>query len=308
MQTPHICGGVMIREIHIFKEGQTLYKDVIVENKDLDTSSVMMLVATSAKKLQEWKIDSMEIERFRYVYMNSHDTQFIVTMDRQSSIQKVNEAMMSLVSKFMTVFESSLENSEWKSTDFSPFGVGFRKIVGKIPVKLCLAGHGGTGKTTLLELATLPSRGPPQEYVPTFFGDKALLKADFDPYIFSIFDLGGQDRFVQEWGKIIRSGSLVVIVTDSTEDNMAWTKRVAYPVLKTELPYARAIAIANKQDLKGALSPEEVGKRLGVPAYGMQANQRDFRDRWLKLLRALAFEEIDFTVVGEILEPEKQLD
>ncbi len=300
------CKGdrAMIREIHIFKEGHTLYEDVIVGNKDLDTSSVMMLVATSAKKLQEWKIDSMEIERFRYVYMNSHDTQFIVTMDRQSSIQKVNEAMMSLVSKFMTVFESSLETNEWKSTDFSPFGVGFRKIVGKIPVKLCLAGHGGTGKTTLLELATLPSRGPPQEYIPTFFGDKALLKADFDPYIFSIFDLGGQDRFVQEWSKIIRSGSLVVIVTDSTKDNMAWTKRVAYPVLKTELPYARAIAIANKQDLKGALSPEEVGKRLGVPAYGMQANQRDFRERWLKLLRALAFEEIDFTVVGEIAELE----
>jgi small GTP-binding protein len=229
-------------------------------------------------------------------------------MDRQSSIQKVNEAMMSLVSKFMTVFEGSLENNEWKSTDFSPFGVGFRKIVGKIPVKLCLAGHGGTGKTTLLELATLPSRGPPQEYVPTFFGDKALLKADFDPYIFSIFDLGGQDRFVQEWGKIIRSGSLVVIVTDSTKDNMAWTKRVAYPVLKTELPYARAIAIANKQDLKGALSPEEVSQHLGVPAYGMQANQRDFRERWLKLLKDLAFEEIDFAIVGEIVDQEIQSD
>ena len=298
----------MIREIHIFKEGQTLYQDVIVGNKDLETASVMMLVATSAKKLQEWKIDSMEIERFRYVYMNSHDTQFIVTMDRQSSIQKVNEAMMSLVSKFMTVFESTLENNEWKSTDYSPFGAGFRKIVGKIPVKLCLAGHGGTGKTTLLELATLPSRGPPQEYVPTFFGDKALLKADFDPYIFSIFDLGGQDRFVQEWGKIIRSGSLVVIVTDSTKDNMAWTKRVAYPVLKTELPYARAIAIANKQDLKGALSPEEVSQHLGVPAYGMQANQRDFRERWLKLLKDLAFEEIDFAIVGEIVDQEIQSD
>ena len=298
----------MIREIHIFKEGQTLYQDVIVGNKELETSSVMMLVATSAKKLQEWKIDSMEIERFRYVYMNSHDTQFIVTMDRQSSIQKVNEAMMSLVSKFMTVFESTLENNEWKSTDYSPFGAGFRKIVGKIPVKLCLAGHGGTGKTTLLELATLPSRGPPQEYVPTFFGDKALLKADFDPYIFSIFDLGGQDRFVQEWGKIIRSGSLVVIVTDSTKDNMAWTKRVAYPVLKTELPYARAIAIANKQDLKGALSPEEVSQHLGVPAYGMQANQRDFRERWLKLLKDLAFEEIDFAIVGEIVDQEIQSD
>ncbi len=298
----------MIREIHIFKEGQTLYQDVIVRNKDLETASVMMLVATSAKKLQEWKIDSMEIERFRYVYMTSHDTQFIVTMDRQSSIQKVNEAMMSLVSKFMTVFESTLENNEWKSTDYSPFGAGFRKIVGKIPVKLCLAGHGGTGKTTLLELATLPSRGPPQEYVPTFFGDKALLKADFDPYIFSIFDLGGQDRFVQEWGKIIRSGSLVVIVTDSTKDNMAWTKRVAYPVLKTELPYARAIAIANKQDLKGALSPEEVSQHLGVPAYGMQANQRDFRERWLKLLKDLAFEEIDFAIVGEIVDQEIQID
>jgi small GTP-binding protein len=268
----------MIREIHIFKEGQTLFKDVIVENRDLETDSVMTLVASSAQNLQEWKIDSTEMNRYRFVYMN--------------------------VSKFMMVFESTLESDEWKSTDFSPFGIGFRKIVGTIPVKLCLAGHGGTGKTTLLELATLPSRGPPQEYVPTFFGDKALLKADFDPYIFSIFDLGGQDRFVQEWGKIIRSGSLVVIITDSTEANMEWTKRIAYPVLKAELPYARAIAIANKQDLPGALSPEEVGRRLGVPAYGMQANQRDFRERWLEIIRTLAFEELEFKIVGEITETE----
>ncbi|MHA2358953.1 MAG: ADP-ribosylation factor-like protein [Candidatus Thorarchaeota archaeon] len=294
----------MIREMHIFKERQTLFKDIIVENRDLETDSVMMLVANSAQKLQEWKIDSMEIERYRYVYMNSHDTQFIVTMDRQASLHKVNEAIMNLVSQFMAVFEGTLESDEWKSTDYSPFGIGFRKIVGKIPIKLCLAGHGGTGKTTLLELATLPSRGPPQEYVPTFFGDKALLKADFDPYIFSIFDLGGQDRFVQEWGKIIRAGNLVVIVTDSTENNLEWTKRVAYPVLKTELPYARAIAVANKQDLTDALSPEEVSQKLGVPAYGMQANQRDFRDQWLELLRGLAFEEIEFTMVGEISETE----
>jgi small GTP-binding protein len=292
----------MIREIHVFRNNHVLFQDVIVPNKDLNTEAIMMLVSSSAKKLQEWKIDSMEIERFRYIYLNSHDTQFVITMDRQASLQKVTEAMMSIVSKFMTAFERCLETDEWKSTDFSPFGVGFRQIVGRIPVKVCLAGHGGTGKTTLLELATTPSQGPPQEYVPTFFGDKALLKADFDPYIFSMFDLGGQDRFVQEWGKIIRSGSMVIVVSDSTKENIAWTRRVAYPVLKNELPYARVIAVANKQDLPGALSPEEVSKRLGVPAYGMQANRRDFRERWLKLLRALAFEEIDFNIVGDIEE------
>jgi small GTP-binding protein len=292
----------MIREMHIFKEGQVLFQDIIVDNKDLEADSVIALVAASAQKLQEWKIDSMEIERYRYVYMNSNNTQFVLCMDRQASLHKVNEALMSLVSQFMTVFEPVLATDEWKTTDFSPFQIGFHKIVGKVPVKLCLAGHGGTGKTTLLELATLPSRGPPQDYVPTFFGDKALLKADFDPYIFSLFDLGGQDRFVQEWGKIIRAGSLVVIVTDSTEANMEWTKRVAYPVLKAELPYARAIAVANKQDLPGALSPEEVSDRLGVPAYAMQANQRDFRERWLELIKGLAFEELDFTLVGKIQE------
>ncbi|MCK4568335.1 MAG: hypothetical protein KAU48_13600, partial [Candidatus Thorarchaeota archaeon] len=209
----------MIRAIHIFKEGQIIFEDVIVPTKDLDTSAILMLVSSSAKKLQEWKIDSMEIERYRYVYLNSHDTQFIVTMDRQASPQKVSEAMMNLVSKFMTAFENILETDEWKTTDFSPFGPGFRAVVSRIPVKVILAGHGGTGKTTLLELATLPSKGPPQEYIPTFFGDKALLKADFDPYIFSMFDLGGQDRFVQEWSKIIRSGVMVVIVTDSTQEN-----------------------------------------------------------------------------------------
>lgn len=260
----------------------------------------MMLVSSSAQKLQEWRIDSMEIERYRYVYMNSDSTQFIVTMDRQSSLQKVNEALMTLVTKFMGSHEAVLKTTEWRSTDFSGFQPEFRQVVSKIPVKVCLAGHGGTGKTTLLDLATLPSQGPPQEYVPTFFGDKALLKADFDPYIFSMFDLGGQDRFVQEWGKIIRSGSIVIIVSDSTKDNIDWTKRVAYPVLKTELPYARAIAIANKQDIKGALSPEEVGKRLGVPAYGMQANQRDFREKWLGVLKGVAFETIDSRLVDKI--------
>jgi hypothetical protein len=40
----------------------------------------------------------------------------------------------------------------------------------------------------------------------------------------------------------------------------------------------------------------------------MQANQRDFRERWLKLLKDLAFEEIDFAIVGEIVDQEIQSD
>ena len=71
----HECDVHMIREIHVFKEGQTIFDYVIVPNIDLDTNGFMMLVSSSTKKLQEWKIDSMEIERVRYVYMNSQDTQ-----------------------------------------------------------------------------------------------------------------------------------------------------------------------------------------------------------------------------------------
>jgi ADP-ribosylation factor-like protein 1 len=290
----------MIRELHILRLGHVLFEDVIIPSGDMDTELVMALVSNSATKIPEWKIDYMEMERLRYVYTNIDSTQFIVTMDRQSSIQKVNEALMTIISKFMAVFGEILETHKWDTQDFSGFSKSFRNVVSINPVKVCLAGHGGTGKTTLLRLASEATEAPPQDYIPTFFGDKALLEGDFDPYVFSLFDLGGQDRFVQEWGKIIRSGSMVIIISDSTEDNIEWTKRVAYPILRAELPYARIIAIANKQDLEDALTPEEVGARLGVPAYPMQANNRGFRERWLEILRGLAFETIEFEMVGNI--------
>ena len=47
---------------------------------------------------------------------------------------------------------------------------------------------------------------------------------------------------------------------------------------------AKIIAIANKQDLPGAISAKKVQKKLGVQTYGMSAIRLDLRDRIREIL------------------------
>ncbi len=289
--------ATLIRELHVFDKEKLVFKDSIVPTKGIDLEKILYVTVSSAFQQKEWRIDSLEISRYRFTYTNAHGYAFVMTSDRAATKEKIEEAFMKVITEFVKICMDSKCNDEDTKEDFKD---AFRRIAGRLPIKFCLAGHGGTGKTTLLELAILPTKGPPQKYVPTFFGDKAMLKSDFDPYVLSLFDLGGQDRFVQEWSKIIRASSGVIVVSDSTPANISWLRRVALPVLKANLPYSRAIALANKQDLPGALSPEEVERRLGIPAYPMIANRKENRDKWLKLLKDLLFENLRFIVIGDV--------
>ena len=93
----------------------------------------------------------------------------------------------------------------------------------------------------------------------------------------SIWDFGGQERYRFMWQDFLRGAGLTVLVCDSTEENVEKTKKI-YNQFSRHLR-AKTIAIANKQDLPGALSTDQVQEKLGVPTYGMSAIRLDLRGR-----------------------------
>ena len=145
--------------------------------------------------------------------------------------------------------------------------------------KICFIGEGGVGKTSLLSL--LNGREVPRERIPTvgLEVEDSLLNGKNC----SIWDLGGQKRFKFMWQDFLRGAGLAVIVCDSTEENVEKTKAI-YDRFERSLG-TKIIAIANKQDLPGALSARAVQKKLGgLKTYGMSAIRPELQLRMKEIL------------------------
>ncbi|MFX0075536.1 MAG: ADP-ribosylation factor-like protein [Candidatus Hermodarchaeota archaeon] len=145
--------------------------------------------------------------------------------------------------------------------------------------KICLIGEGGVGKTSLLSL--LQGRDVPYERIPTV--GLEVEDSVLNGQKCSIWDLGGQKRFKFMWQDFLRGAGLAVIVCDSTEENVEKTKEI-YDRFERSLG-TKIIAIANKQDLPGAMSAKEIQKKLGgLKTYGMSAIRPELRQRMKEIL------------------------
>ena len=144
--------------------------------------------------------------------------------------------------------------------------------------KICLIGEGGVGKTSLLSL--LQGREVVRKRVPTV--GLEVEDSKLNGKNCSIWDLGGQERFKFMWQDFTRGAGLAVLVCDSTEEGVKKTKEI-YERFERNLG-TKIIAIANKQDLPGAMSANDVQKRLGLKTYGMTAIRPELRERMKEIL------------------------
>lgn len=136
-------------------------------------------------------------------------------------------------------------------------------------VKAVIMGEGGVGKTTLVSL--LKGKAIPTQRKPTIGVD--VEKVTLDQNQICVWDLAGQNRFQFMWRDFLKGSGLTVVVTDSSERNVQETKKILQQYDR-ELG-SKVIAIANKQDVIGSMSPEAISRELGVPTYGMVAINRD---------------------------------
>jgi small GTP-binding protein len=136
-------------------------------------------------------------------------------------------------------------------------------------LKVSIIGYGGVGKTTLVKL--LNGGIPPTSYVPTIAIDIQKIEgARIGTYEIVAWDFAGQDRFRKLWELYFKGSRIILLVTDSTLENVLNSKDIINMIRDKEIA-AEVLAIANKQDLKGALSSQLVERVLGVKSYPMVA-------------------------------------
>lgn len=136
--------------------------------------------------------------------------------------------------------------------------------------KIAFIGAPMVGKTTLIKLLTGESM--PKEYQPTIGLDFG--KIVLGDHEFSLWDLAGQEQFVFLWEMFLKGTELIFAVTDSTPKNVRLTKEI---IEKTKTCSQKLICIANKQDLPGAMKPEQIEKQLKVETYGVTALDPQYR-------------------------------
>jgi small GTP-binding protein len=191
--------------------------------------------------------------------------------------EKVKTCLKMLIGKFGT--DQILEMAEVKNTEPIEELID-RYIMSKL--KVSLVGEGGVGKTTLLRL--LKGTEPPTEYVPTIALSIEQIEAtQYGTYQVILWDFAGQERFRRLWSIYFRGSDIVFLITDSTLNNVIATKEIL-DIIRKDASGVPVWAIANKQDLEGALSPELVERILGVRAFGMVAVNPQRREEMMRIL------------------------
>jgi small GTP-binding protein len=147
-----------------------------------------------------------------------------------------------------------------------------------VPIcKIALVGNGRVGKSTIRTML----EGKDGPHHPTIGID--IGKYADDELKCAIFDLGGQERFKMLWNDFLKGSSLVMLVTDSSREDVEKAKGLIDQVQKVK--GAKLIAIANKQDQENRLNATQVEKMLGIKTYPMIATEGTRRSAMVNIIK-----------------------
>ncbi|ESO99804.1 hypothetical protein LOTGIDRAFT_141482 [Lottia gigantea] len=127
--------------------------------------------------------------------------------------------------------------------------------------KVIIVGLDNAGKTTILYqflmnevVHTSPTIGSNVEEV------------TWNNIHFLMWDIGGQESLRAAWNTYYTNTEFVIVVIDSTDrERLSLTKEELCKMLAHEdLKKAAVLVFANKQDIKGCMSPAEISQQLSL--------------------------------------------
>ena len=275
----------LIRSVYILgQEDDVVFsKEYARSESKSDLVEFLVNLAQFLKSVDlEGQTEFMNVSISRIFYAQRDMFTFVFIADKADDTVQIEDKMTQLVDTFMNEFANL-------ATAKQPLD-GFDAKVDEIAVtmvKVAILGFAGVGKTTTLHL--LRGETLPLVHDPTIGVSIKRLPEEVQNANIVLWDLAGQSRFSILWAKMIANAQVVVIVTDSTLENVLRSKKLV-SLVKEEVPEAKVIGIANKQDLPTALTPERVGQILAIPTYELVAIDISYRDRLIQIIRKAILE------------------
>jgi len=248
---------------------------------DWDTlAPIIQSLSSYFEKSSEDKIDFMNVGKFRITYSTDVKNRmfFIFLSDLTDAMEDLEKQLSRAQEEFMSMFEDLIQISTDQSS-YASFNPIAERIHQNLRPKIALVGFSGVGKTTISRL--IRAEEIPMEHVPTMTGDIVTIK--IGKLYFHLWDFAGQEQFSFLWPQFIQDSDAVLIVSDSTVQNIDKSK-FFIDLVKKEVPDARVSVIANKQDIPDAIAPKKIEKLLGVKTYGMVAVDPENRAKMIQII------------------------
>ncbi len=218
--------------------------------------------------------------KYRIAYTTDKDLNllFIFITSLTDNFDNIKKELNRCKKEFLNLFGDILQH-RFDAKTFEVFDPTIDAIHRNLRPKISLAGFSGVGKTTITKL--IKAEEIPMQHIPTITGDIATIK--IGKLHFHLWDFAGQEQFSYLWTNFIKGSDAVLLITDSTLENVEKSK-FFLELIKEQAPNANAAVIGNKQDLPDALKPEQIEKIIGLKTYSMIANNSTNRDKMIQII------------------------
>ncbi len=226
-------------------------------------------------EISQSEIKSTITGNSKFIYGITKGIICVICSDVQDKDDEIKPKIESILKKFLNEYEKYFIENKWKGERliFSKFGEVIDKIV-LGPIKISILGYGGVGKTTMTKL--IIGEDANLEYMPTITADIANYD-ELGSRTIVLWDFAGQIQFTDLWKSLLKGTRIVLLVTDSTYQNVIETKKIMQKFLEKYYDDAIIIGIANKQDLPNRLTTTFIEKIWNIKTYAMISKNDDFR-------------------------------